>query len=755
MKRLLIAIFVAPFVAAAFMVIAAIVVLQWPMLIINETTLKMANRHLAPIGIGIEWQKVSIDSKSYGFLDEGLKLEFDDVCVSVKPELEKACFKKALLNFRYRFREIVPHLVSVGPVNLEGGDIQVRIPQSDEKGKKAGKKGKIAIPRMELPWWLRHAHFSLSSAQVETFEISQGDDTYRGGLTIIAMPDQDGRLIRLEVKGKANQSGKGRSADLDLAAMSPSGFVKDDWSTTHSISFNYVKDKLKGSFRLKGQLDKKALDTTLIGNLHGVSNVVTDLVLPSCVLKLVSKKMRHNKGELTLSCPVDLKIKKFKLPAEAKEIYQPPEKIRIQVSSRANTFFIPDLDQKIDGSLSVRLDPMHNRLVTTDADLEIKFSGVPSAPMESWKVESDVDVDFLIKEFSKLVKVMQDTPWPVPAPLNVLEGEVEFSLNGHMSNIAEFGRFPAKLETRLSSADQRIYIESEGEVRIGRKGGEEEADLELDVALTDVQLQLPNLSLAGLPRLTPDGRIILEEQAIDKKWESSLPFKYKAHVSTPKEKPVRILSNLTPEYVPINVDLDVENGKVDGFVKIGKFPVRMFGRKALVERLNFTLREPRENSEVEGRLSMEFPDMKVIVKIAGTIEQPLISFDSDPPVPQGDILSTLLYGEPLDQIDVDQASTVNSMNAAAADRAMALTSFFLLGSTPIQSIAYNPQTKVFSARVKLGKKTSLNVGAGEDQKSAGLKRRLGKGWSISTGVEKDDDSSNTAGTAYIEWSKRF
>jgi hypothetical protein len=109
----------------------------------------------------------------------------------------------------------------------------------------------------------------------------------------------------------------------------------------------------------------------------------------------------------------------------------------------------------------------------------------------------------------------------------------------------------------------------------------------------------------------------------------------------------------------------------------------------------------------------------------------------------------------MNAIDSDKASSVSSMNAAMADRAMALTAFFALGSTPIQSIAYNPETKMFSARVRLGKRTSFGVGASSTEKTAGIRTRLGKGFSISTGVDKSDDDDTTAGSAMIEWSKRF
>ena len=46
------------------------------------------------------------------------------------------------------------------------------------------------------------------------------------------------------------------------------------------------------------------------------------------------------------------------------------------------------------------------------------------------------------------------------------------------------------------------------------------------------------------------------------------------------------------------------------------------------------------------------------------------------------------------------------------------------------------------------------VGSSSDQKEVGIRQRLGKGWSITTSLEKDDTSQGAA-SAYIEWSKRY
>jgi len=283
---------------------------------------------------------------------------------------------------------------------------------------------------------------------------------------------------------------------------------------------------------------------------------------------------------------------------------------------------------------------------------------------------------------------------------------------------------------------------------------------EFDVNFDDVQLQLPNLKLAGLPALIPDKRILLKPGTEEKPSEP-VPVDYVLKLHTPELRPIRILSNLTPKYVPVAVDVvmkkddTMEKAEHSGTVTIQKFPVKLFSRKATIEHLKLTLTDPIDKSAVEGLIYLPCIDMTIILELVGTAGEPVISLASRPPMTQNDIISTLLYGEPMNALDSDRSDSVNNMNAALANNSIALTTFLLLGSTPIQSIGYNPDTGLFTARVKLGRKTSLLMSSSETSKELGLRRRLGKGFSIKSGYEKIDESTSGAATTYIEWSKRY
>lgn len=784
-KKIIIALILTPIAIAALAVTAVLIVLNYPHILINDHALGIAARHLKPLGVGLEWKNVSANSTSHGFADETVNIDFDGLCVRYEPTLEKACFKHIGLAGRYRFTTFIPELVALGPVSVTGGEIAATLPADEKKAEeKKPPTGKIAMPRITLPGWLHGVELYPVNVEIDELAVHQGDTTYRAKTSVTTASDEQHLLSTIKVVTSANETPGGRKIDVDIEAESSSGFLKEDWKLDasvkatlgaagtasvdataeateaggidHSIEVSYRKDRLTASARIEGSVKTEEVDLKVDGAAHGIADMVPGIEIRNCTVKLAAKEIRRNRGEMELSCPIDVILKEFALPPEMKEIYRPPRRVHIDISSKANMPFIPDMDGKMDGMLTVRIEPEKNKLVRTKGDAKINFAGVPSKGPKSWKVETNIDIDFIIDEFSKLAKVMDATPYPVPAPFNVLDGSIEFSLEGKLSGIGELGHFPAKLATKLASKDQRIFIDSEGEARIGRKGADvEDADIKLDVKLADVQLQLPNIALAGIPRFTPDGRIILHPPKEAEKKKADIPLEYDIHVSTPDGKPVRILSNITPKYIPINIDVDMTNDGMSGTIRVTDFPIKLFSRNAILEKLNIDLMEPVESSTVDGSLSMQFPELKVIITMLGPFEHPSITLSSDPAMSQGDIISTLLYGEPMDSIDADQASSVNSMNAAMSDRAMAITSFFLLGSTPIQSIAYNPQTKVFTAKVRLGKKTSFTVGGSSEEQHAGIRRRLGKGWSVTTSVDKNDSDSTAAASAMIEWSKRF
>src|SRR5690606_13697488 len=139
---------------------------------------------------------------------------------------------------------------------------------------------------------------------------------------------------------------------------------------------------------------------------------------------------------------------------------------------------------------------------------------------------------------------------------------------------------------------------------------------------------------------------------------------------------------------------------------------------------------------LSGRVDVQYVDYRIHIYLRGTPEEPQIDLESDPHLPEDQIISVLLFGRTLEELGSDQTESVGSTRAALTDGAVGLASMYLLASTPVESVGYNPLTKTFTAKVRLADGTSLNLGTDmKDLTQVGIRKRLSREWSIGTYLE--------------------
>jgi hypothetical protein len=266
----------------------------------------------------------------------------------------------------------------------------------------------------------------------------------------------------------------------------------------------------------------------------------------------------------------------------------------------------------------------------------------------------------------------------------------------------------------------------------------------------------------------PDSRLHSFGNREEEEKEGEEPsFRYNITFRTVPDQPAMILANLSKAPIPVSVNLNLtESIPIHGDVQVLSFPVEVFRRKASLDHFRLNLQTPTKESPLDGLIHVNYADYNISIKIGGVIDKPVIHLTSDPPVAENQLIATLLFGQPLDQLDPEQSDSVGNTNAAIQEGAINLASLYLLASTPIQSVGYNPQTRSVTAKIRLGDGTSLNVGA--DTTSAtptvGLRRRLGPNWSIETDINSAiggsgnlnsaNDYRGTA-SAYLQWSRRY
>jgi len=192
-------------------------------------------------------------------------------------------------------------------------------------------------------------------------------------------------------------------------------------------------------------------------------------------------------------------------------------------------------------------------------------------------------------------------------------------------------------------------------------------------------------------------------------------------------------------------------GPLSGSVAVRSFPVKFFNREATIDHFRLELKQPQPESPIDGMVKIDLTDYQFRVMARGTIGKPGFTFESDPPLSQNQILSVLIYGRAPDELDSEESATVGNTEAAVRDQAIGLASFFVLGSTPVQGLTYDPKTKALQVKVRVAEGTSLNVGASSgDLHDIGVRRRIGKDWAITTDISKGTTDSNAL-SAFLEW----
>ena len=205
---------------------------------------------------------------------------------------------------------------------------------------------------------------------------------------------------------------------------------------------------------------------------------------------------------------------------------------------------------------------------------------------------------------------------------------------------------------------------------------------------------------------------------------------------------------------------------IAGSLSVSSFPLELFRREASLDHFTVQLKDPSEESTVDGSFKVVYTDYTIFVTVTSTLGKPRIDLRSSPPLAQDQLIATLLFGHPLDELDPDQSSSVGNTQAAIGDGAVGLASMYALASTPVESVNYDSRSGLLTAKVRLGEGTSLNIGTNQSQLSqVGIRKRLGKHWSIETDVTQGttnaldplnaDTSTATRGSAMLQWSSRY
>ena len=769
-----------------FVASLAMAILVFPNLFLNNRTLNWAVKYAPKLGFTLGWREIDLRVGSESLLRKTVFLTAKDFCLGADDKSWNACFKDVQINLTANLSHLVPQITQIGPVALLDGDISYRA--AKETKPTEPKNSGSTDQRSPIPSWLTQMDLGRVQLRVNRLRLDLGDSKIDAQMNFLAEGKANASTWDLVFKGVAQSGADRYPVSGNLVAASTGSQLKGPWKVDGGVrgsvgatlpidvklraaqktpeSLNYT---IEGKTRVSGyvidaKIDGGAAFNSLTAKINATAKTpltaLRQVGLTDCTLSLDKKESKVGNGIFAMNCPVNVEAN---LPAPRKgPQLKFPKGIEVVVAANIDTQFPPDPALNQDGNLSVDLSKIQNGIVAGHGSVGVQFTGKLSNFPEEAKMLTKVDGGLKIARFQDLVKMLQTRPeWAIPEPLNSLSGEVSLDLRGEGKLPWEMKVFPMQVKTRLSSSNQKLDVDAAGEFALATQPRGAQSLLKVRVALSDVTIQLPTLDLQAPPRIVPDARIrdLSVARKTEEDHETASSFQYRFEVKT--AKPIKFISNLAQAPIPLSLDVVAESDKPT-VVKLDilQFPLELFRRKAEVE--HFRVRTGNEGEmNLDGTIRITYTDYVIQILVLGTADSPDIKFLSTPPLSQNQLIAVLLFGKTMDQLEAGQLESVDNARAAAASSAISLASMYLLASTPIESIGYNPGNGQFSAKVRLASGMSLDVGASTQRvERLGLRKRLGTNWSINTYLNdpfrtNNDTTARRAAEAYLEWNKRY
>ncbi len=681
-------------------------VFAWPQLILNQTTLRWAVRALQKSQVKVDWASFRFAFESIGFLKKRISVDAKMFCVEL-PDLHwKGCADQLtgrlaidISTLKLRFSEFKPILLN------------------------------------NLNWTL-----TTSKGTVEGHvDLEEGSD--RPGFTRLRgdarLPDQS--FVRFH-------------GDIQLER-----FSFESPRLAYDLSVRYQRKAFQGvAFaKIHGGLEHHRWAGGVEARLDRWIPGIPSLQTKNCRFFLNRMPIRESWsvryfGEFKLFCPIQAHLK----PVPYDDYRRIPNLILGTLNLRlSSSDYFPHFETKFSGEAQLSLDPIRSRLVQAGGRIQVKLdSGVLGEAITQWRFRSNSSLRIEIPEFQRWIENFKRGPWAIPAPFNVFKGRILFDLDGEAD--WKTGSFPFHLSTQLHSSTQVLKCGGRGYLMFTNLLQHPDYLLGLDVRLTRVQVEIPRLDWAKPPRLIADHRFY--DVWPPRSSQQKARFHYRISVATETGHPAFVLTNFSKQKVPVFFQIHFSDAApLSGSVRVVSFPIEVFHRKAQVESLHLTFRDPLSSSLIFGSMQTSYADYKINIQLGATLERPQVHLLSEPALPESQILSVLLFGRPLDELSSIETSSVGNTRAAIADQALGLASLYALASTPIQSLAYDPMTRVISAKLKLAEGTSLNLGSNiRESALVEVQQRLGKNWSIQAGVESSEFNRGSA-SASLQWSRRY
>ncbi|WP_413612438.1 translocation/assembly module TamB domain-containing protein [Bdellovibrio sp. HCB-110] len=763
MKKLLLALL------GLFVLLIGALLLLWFNLgwVLNETN---ARRGVEYAKLNITWDSLQIEIGNRGFFSKDIHLLTRHLCLKHPKPLIDACLEKAdvAISLTVLTHRPFVHLEKIY-ADIVSSKLEVTIPPSPEpEPTEPFKWPKIELGSLDS---LLSPYFAYLPLQVvEKISVQLKDvrlhlppeQELLGKVSLVS----EGGKLQLEAHSELIKQNKtflsgdlkatldlakplalNGTADVQLPTFDLSNQVSFSWQEFPKISTKTLLQKkdLKVSANIQADLQKTLWSFHPQANITYKALPFKKVLVENCPLKL---HLQKGLPELLESdCEIVLDTLK-KRPLKGL-----PDSLHFKTALRA-PISIKNSNLTVTPSLEVALQE------TGIANFDLQASARTSIDLTKKKIQElsiqTLNADLQVPRFENVVALLDKSRFPVPAPLNVLKGSIRLTVSGTSTDLLK-KELPiqAILTTDLTSSSQILKTESKFDVQMDfvkplfTLGG--------TISLKEIELQLPYIGLQSPPQFKPDSRFVKgDTKKASAKPSGPSKFKITELKIQTEDKPILLHTNLIPNPIPVRLQYAIRNPmELSGKVAIGKMNVEIFKKKAVIEKFDLIKYKDSTVQDIDGLITHRTSEVLIQILIVGTTEKPRVEFLSDPPLSRQQIISILLFNKSLQQLANEELSTAGQLDQALLSEAFGLASLFLLSSTPIESVYFDPRTQSYTARVRLDDSTSLSLGSNfETSQQFTLRRRLGGPWSVSTQIQQTENTEDVI-TTLIEWFKRF
>lgn len=400
-------------------------------------------------------------------------------------------------------------------------------------------------------------------------------------------------------------------------------------------------------------------------------------------------------------------------------------------------------ERKLDLTLNSRMQS-----VSLDVTAQLLFKELTSEltkPSYLEQILNRTKASIRIIDVKKTLKQIVKAPYnEFPAPINAMEGNLLMNFDVSNYGINHFVTINNVTTLKMDGTKQEVDLELKTQMPLSLENYSL-GELIVNLDINKLRLLLPDISLTQLPtNLLADKRIIKTRAATDEEKKSN-KTEYNVVVKTPEQSFIVLNSNLVDEPVKFKtfVNLSAEGIKE---LQVGINPLRTTFFKRKIHLVNFLLSSKEEEQmQLKSKIEFNLPEYRVTLDLEGPASAPRMAFSSNPPLAQDDIYAVLLFGRPLSDLNPDDSQVAQDTNKLMAQGVLSLAVLYYLSGTPIEAIGFNDESKVVTAQIGLGSKSSLRIGGNSDGvSSAGVRRSLGKGWYLDSSVQKSSSDLSTS-----------